>query len=71
MSLIDKVIKEANEQIANKIQDLDTPIVIVPRLEGKQEYTVREVLEQSRDKDAEMGKVIRMGIKGLLRRTGR
>jgi hypothetical protein len=71
MSLIDKVIKEANEQLVKSGKNLNDKILFIPRLEGQQEYTLKDVFEQSKDKDTELGKAVRMGVKGLLRRTGR
>jgi hypothetical protein len=69
--VIEKIIKEANEQLAKSGRNLNDKILFIPRLEGQQEYTLKDVFDQSKDKDAELGKVIRMGVKGLLRRTGR
>jgi hypothetical protein len=69
--VIEKIIKEANEQLAKSGKSLDSKVLFVPRFEGQQEYTLKDIFEQSKDKDTELGKVIRMGVKGLLRRTGR
>jgi hypothetical protein len=69
--MIEEIIKEANEKLTKSVRSMNDPALVIPRLEGKQVYSVKELLEQSKDRDTEVGKVIRMGVRGLLRRTGR
>jgi len=71
MNLVELAIRGANEQLERKVKE-DEPILVIPRLDGGQEtYTAKEVIEQSKDKDTEIGKVIRLGAKTLLRRLSR
>ena len=71
MNLVDLTIREANEQLERKVKK-DKPVVVIPRMDGgKETYTAGELIEQSKDKDTEIGKVVRLGAKALLRRLGR
>ena len=71
MNLIELTIRGANEQLGRKVKK-DEPILAIPRMDGGREtYTAKEVIEQSKDKDTEIGKVVRLGTKMLLRRLSR
>ena len=69
--MIELTIRGANEQLGRKVKK-DEPILVIPRMDGGREtYTAKEVIEQSKDKDTEIGKVVRLGTKMLLRRLSR
>jgi hypothetical protein len=66
VSLIEKVIKEAREQL-ERDEKPDRKVLFVPRMNGKTEYTAKEVSDEVRDPQSELGKMARRGVRKLFR----
>jgi hypothetical protein len=66
VSLIEKVIKEAREQL-ERDEKPDRKVLFVPRMNGKTEYTAKEVSDEVKDPQSELGKMTRRGVRKLFR----